>query len=105
MAGEPDARVAHGLQRLAKTGGSPLGRSGRIIELVRQTRGELAERQQLVALSLKAGGLTDPVGHHRHQALAQQRHALHHLGKITPVQTRDARRTHGNACPGEMGQP
>ena len=86
VAGQPDAGVAHGLKRLAEAGGGPLRRGGGVVQFMRQTCGELAERHQLVALSLNPGGLADAVGHEGNQTLAEQGHSLQHFREKASVE-------------------
>ena len=106
MAGQPDAGVAHGLQRLAQACGGPLRRGGRVVQLMRQTRGQLAQRHQLIALRLNPGRLADAVGHEGHQTLAEQGHALQHLRENSLLcRTRNARGKHGAAGAAVMRQP
>ena len=86
MAGQPDAGVAHRLKRFAEAGGGPLGRGGGVVQFMRQTRGQLAQRHQLVALRLHPRGLADAVGHEGHQTLAELGHSLQHFRKEASVQ-------------------
>jgi hypothetical protein len=105
VAGQPDAGVAHGLQRFAKACGGPLGGGGGVVQFMRQTRGELAERHQLVALRLDPRGLADAVGHDGNQTLAEQGHSLEHLRERGSVQVGDTRGKHGSAGAAVMRQP
>ncbi|MGD0832199.1 MAG: hypothetical protein ABR907_14750 [Terracidiphilus sp.] len=72
---------------------------------MRQTRGELAKRHQFIALRLDPRGLADAVGHDGNQPLAEQRHALEHLGKEASVQVSDMSGKHCTASAAVVGQP
>ena len=105
MTGEPDAGVAHGLKRLAEACGGSLRRGGGVIQFMRQTRGQLTERHQLIALRLHLGGLADAVGHNGHQTLTELGNSLQHFMKEAPVQQRNTGGKHGLGGAAEMRQP
>ncbi len=95
VACQPNARTAHRLERFAKAHRGALSRGGRIVQLMRQTGGELSQRHQLVALRLHFGGFANAVRHHRHEALAQLRDSVQHLRKVTLVEHGDPGGKHG----------
>ena len=105
VARQPDTRFAHGLKRLAKACCCSLGGGGGVVQFMRQTRGELAERHQFVALRLDSRRLADAVGHDGNQSLAEQRHALKHLREEASVEICDASWKHCPAGAAIMRQP
>ncbi len=68
-----------------------------VVQLVRETRGELTERHHLLPLLNDAGRLPDPIGHHRYQSWAQNRCHAQHLIEMRLVQSPQTHPVDGTA--------
>ena len=76
---ELEAVLAVGAQFSDQARGGALGRGGRIVQLVSQVAGQLAQGGELLGLLLDAGHLADPVEEHRDHPLGHGGDGLEHL--------------------------
>ena len=86
---------AKGLKRFAEARNGAARGSRRVVQFVRQTGGNLAQRGHLFLLILQLGKVANAVRKQAHQARAQYRHARKHLREAIGGEAGAARRRHG----------
>ena len=85
-----ETRVLDFLQDVAQLAGGAFGGGSRIVQLMRESRGQLTESGQSVSLLFDASGFADPVGHQANQTLGQLRHLLNQIRKSRGGKSCDA---------------